>query len=575
MAKRIPQVFIDDVLDKTSLFQLIDEYVPLKKEGANYKACCPFHQEKTPSFYVMESKGFYHCFGCQKSGNAISFLMDFLKHDFLEALEILAIRVGLEVPRQHEVSVEATEKRKSQQDLMTAVDKLYQQNLKVTPEVINYLKARGISGATAKHFHLGFAKNSWHELEERFKNNTPELLALGMLVENDKGNRYSRFRNRLMFPIFNRKGEVIAFGGRVVNPEDKPKYLNSPETTLFHKSNELYHLNHAKRSDEDFLLVVEGYMDVVALFEAGFDNACATLGTSLTKTHLERLLQAKSKLVFCFDGDNAGRGAALKAMQLCFAELTDGLDLRFMFLPEGEDPDSICQQQGREVFNQHIQKAQTINAFFINHLRCDIDLSTMAGRSLLVTKAKPYMDALRASSFKEMLLDELAITSRMDKTLLEKHLKTSDAKVMSFTRAAGDKPSMMRQALGLLVQHPALFHAIQKSYDFKALTLPGHELLKELLLILPEKKATSQLIEHYRDSAHLPVILKLANLEFSIPEDGILSELEGALDALQGRAIQSEIDSLLHKVTNSTITDSERTHLQRLIRTQKQTAGSE
>lgn len=574
MAKRIPQAFIDDVLDKTSLFQLIDEYVPLKKEGGNYKACCPFHQEKTPSFYVMDSKGFYHCFGCQQSGNAISFLMDFLKHDFIQALEILASRVGLEIPRQHEVSQEMQQQRKSQQDLMTEIDKLYQKNLRETPDVISYLKARGISGSTAKHFHLGFAKNAWHELEERFRGQTTELTELGMLVENDKGNRYSRFRHRLMFPIFNRKNDVIAFGGRVINPEDKPKYLNSPETKLFHKSNELYHLNHAKRTDSDYLLVVEGYMDVVALFEAGFDNACATLGTSLTKTHLERLLQAKPKLIFCFDGDKAGRGAALKAMQLCFSELTDGLDLRFMFLAEGEDPDSICQHQGREAFLAQIAKAQTINAFFMMHLREDIDLSTMAGRSLLVTRAKPYLDALAASSFKEMLLDELAITARMDKTLLQKHLSTATEQSAP-RRNANDKPSVMRQALGLLIQHPALFHAIQKHYHFNALTLPGHELLKELMVILPEKKATSQLIEHYRDSPQLPVILKLANLEFSIPEDGILSELEGALDALQNRAIQSEIDGLLQKVTSATISPEERTHLQKLIRAQKQTAHNE
>ncbi len=569
MAKRIPQSFIDEVLDKTSLSQLIDEHVPLKKEGANFKACCPFHQEKTPSFYVMEQKGFYHCFGCKQSGNAISFLMDYLQYDFIDALEMLSSRAGMSLPQEN-VTYQPSAQTLSQKDLLVKVDALYQQNLKVSKEAISYLKARGISGKTAKYFHLGFAKNSWNELEESFPGQQSALTELGMLVKNDKGNIYSRFRNRLMFPIFDRKGLVIAFGGRTLNKEDKPKYLNSPETPLFHKSHELYALNFSKKTKSDALIVVEGYMDVVALFEHGIDNACATLGTSLTTSHLQRLIATRSKLYFCFDGDAAGREAAKRSLRLSLPLLQEGLDLRFVFLPEGEDPDSICQQHGSSYFLKLLEHSTPIHHFFMNYLRENLDLSNMSGRSAFIAKAKPLFETIPASSYRDMMKDELARIARMDIVQLEQHISELD-RVDNTSKSIDTKPSIMRQALAILVQNPELFHAIHHHYDFTHLALPGNELFKKLLEILPIKSKTSQILEYFRPQPkEMAVIMKLANTPLSIPNEGLLEELEGAFYYLQQSSTQSQIELLLKKASDQTISDSERILLQKLIRKQKQ-----
>lgn len=568
MAKRIPQAFIDDILDKTSLANLIDEHVPLKKQGSSYQACCPFHQEKTPSFYVMPDKGFYHCFGCKQSGNAISFLIDYLSHDFLEAVEILASRLGMTVPRDENIKA-FIDKSKPLLELMAEIDGYYQQNLKHATDTIAYLKAREISGETAKHFHLGYAKPGWHHLEEQFKGCGSNLDKTGMRVENDKGNRYDRFRHRLMFPIFDRKGRVIAFGGRVIDKDDKPKYLNSPETALFHKSQELYALNLAQKSEQDSLIVVEGYMDVIGLYQHGIDNAVATLGTSLTASHIERLIATRQQLYVCFDGDSAGRQAAIRALDIAFPMLTDGIDIRFIFLSEGQDPDSLVKTQGRQAFDALLKSAQPLQEVFFARLKQQCDLSQLSGRSLLVAKAKPYLDQLSASSFKDLLMDSLALNARMDKATLVKHLDSGEV-VTRTNQSQGnkEKPSMLRLASAILVQQPTLINEINLP-DLTELNIPGNELLQALLAVCPEKQNTAQLIEHFRHLEQSPIILKLAQLALNIPSDGLLSELQGALNKLAKLALQQQIEALLGKSQLHGLDESERKSLQQLIRQQK------
>ena len=354
MAGRIPQAFIDDLLSRVDIVEVIDRYVPLKKAGANHKACCPFHGEKTPSFTVNQQKQFYHCFGCQVSGNAISFLMEFDHMHFVDAVEYLANRVGLEVPRDAIATI--TPSQQGLFDALSACSQFYQLKLRESPKAIDYLKQRGITGETAQRFELGFSPDAWHALTENTQADNNSLLQSGMLVRSDSGKSHDRFRNRIMYPIRDRRGRVIGFGGRVMD-NSEPKYLNSPETPLFQKGRELYGLYELRRSTRgspDRIIVVEGYMDVIALAHAGIDTAVATLGTATSSEQVALLFRETDEIVFCFDGDAAGKKAAWRALQSALPSLKAGRDARFLFLPDGEDPDTLVKSVGAEQFMQNL-----------------------------------------------------------------------------------------------------------------------------------------------------------------------------------------------------------------------------
>lgn len=414
---RIPQNFIDDLLSRLDIVEVINRRVALKKTGRNYSARCPFHEEKTPSFSVNPDKQFYYCFGCGASGNALSFVMDYERHDFPMAVETLAHSAGMEVPRE-ELNPQQQAKqvqRKTSYDLMEQIANYYQQQLREHPganRAVDYLRERGLSGRIAKDFDIGFAPPGWDNLLKQFGETNElkqQLIDLGMLVDKDDGKLYDRFRDRIMFPIRDNRGRVIAFGGRVLG-DDKPKYLNSPETDIFHKSRELYGLYQARQRNRhiEYLLVVEGYMDVVALAQYDINTGIATLGTASNIDHLRTAFRYSNELVFCFDGDEAGRKAAKRALENALPAMEDGRQIRFMFLPEGDDPDSLVRRLGSSGFQKQLNQAQALEDYFFNSLYEQANPDTLEGKARLSKLAIPMINTLPEGVFKTLMFDALA-----------------------------------------------------------------------------------------------------------------------------------------------------------------------
>lgn len=424
MAGLIPQSFIDELLSRTDIVEVIDKRVKLRKTGKNYSACCPFHQEKTPSFSVEPDKQFYYCFGCGAAGNALGFVMNFDQKEFPEAVESLAADLGLTVPRE-ERGGQSPQKKQEHQDLLSALEQAnqyYQLQLRQHPgreRAITYLKGRGLTGQIAKRFGIGFAPPGWENLVqhlEHYKVSRDVMEKAGLAIareahkrQNDHDTHYDRFRDRIMFPIRDSRGRVIAFGGRVLGDE-KPKYLNSPETPVFHKGSELYGLWEARKSSKkpDCFVIVEGYMDVVALAQHGIDFAVATLGTATSSTHLTRLFRLVKDVVFCFDGDQAGRAAAARALHVSLPLMEDGRQVRFLFLPEGEDPDSLVRKEGADGFRRRLANALPLSDVFFDQIGEDADLASMDGKARLFSKAIPLIKTMPRGLFQQLMLDQLA-----------------------------------------------------------------------------------------------------------------------------------------------------------------------
>jgi len=417
MAGLIPNDFIEQLLDRTDILEVIGNRIELKKKGKDHWACCPFHGEKSPSFSVNPSKQFYYCFGCGVSGTALKFLQEFDKMNFVEAIEELARGAGVEVPRE-EVSAQAKQKqqqRRSLHDLLGSCSDYFAHQLYQHADakpVQRYVLDRGLSEEIVQTFQIGFAPDGWNNLSQHFRNEQTdsELLTTGMLTQNDKGRVYDRFRNRLMFPIRDIRGRVIAFGGRVMSPDEKPKYLNSPETPIFHKGQELYGLYEARKAVKNFdnIIIVEGYMDVVALAQHGVKNAVATLGTATSPTHVQRLFKLTTEIIFCFDGDNAGKRAAIRALANTLPELKDGQQARFLFLPDGEDPDSLVRKEGFEGFMFRAKQAQSLPDFLFQHLQTQADISRLDGKARLVSIARGWIEKVPEGIFRQLLLGELS-----------------------------------------------------------------------------------------------------------------------------------------------------------------------
>ena len=393
MAGRIPQSFINDLIDRVDIVDVIDSRVTLKKAGKNYQARCPFHDEKTPSFSVSPDKQFYHCFGCGVSGTALTFLMEYERLDFVDAVEALARIAGVTVPR--EGNQKAAPDHRRLYDALAAADVWFRGNLKGSEQAIGYLKDRGLTGIIARDFGIGFAPDEWQGLSDALSadHSADSLLKAGLLTENDKGRRYDRFRGRITFPIRDTRGRVIGFGGRVLSKDDTPKYLNSPETPVFHKGRELYGLYEARKALRriDKLLVVEGYMDVVALAQSGIANAVASLGTATTGDHFHKLYRYCEEVVCCFDGDAAGRQAAWRALENALPTLTEGRQLKFMFLPDGEDPDSLVRKEGKAKFLDRVDSAAPAIEYLFNRLSQGLDLGQLDGQARLASLVMPYL----------------------------------------------------------------------------------------------------------------------------------------------------------------------------------------
>jgi DNA primase len=416
----IPESFVQELLARVDIVDVVERYVPLRKSGANYSACCPFHSEKSPSFTVSPSKQFYHCFGCGAHGSAIGFLMQHAGIGFVEAVEDLASSAGMQVPHEERNRAERA-KKAPLTEVMGRAMMFYREQLKTSPKAVDYLKGRGLTGEVAAKFGLGYAPDGWQGLQQVFPDyNDAALVECGLVIVNEQGRRYDRFRDRVMFPILDQRGNVIGFGGRVIG-QGEPKYLNSPETPLFEKGRELYGLTQARQAirDSDTVIVVEGYMDVVALAQHGVGNAVATLGTACTPTHVQKLLRQASKVVFCFDGDAAGRKAAWRALEASLEQLSDDKSAGFLFLPPEHDPDSFVRAEGAETFRRLVAHPTTLTEFLLRELKAGVDLSSAEGRARLVHEAKPHLQKLAAPILRVQLVKAVAEVAALTQAEVE------------------------------------------------------------------------------------------------------------------------------------------------------------
>tara|TARA_B100001142_G_scaffold36835_1_gene32334 strand:- start:1439 stop:3160 length:1722 start_codon:yes stop_codon:yes gene_type:complete len=457
----IPESFINELLNRIDVVDIIDKRVPLKKTGANFVACCPFHQEKTPSFSVSPSKQFYHCFGCGAHGSAISFLIDHDGLNFIDAIHELAKVVGLKVPNQVDEKPEKKKENIVLEDSLILAKKYYQARLKASPEAIKYLKSRGLTGEIAKQFSIGFAPGGWNNLNEVFKDyDNDVLIKSGLINKNEKGKRYDRFRNRIMFPIYNTKGQLVGFGGRVIDEKDSPKYYNSPETSLFQKSYELYGLLAARKSirDKGYVLVVEGYMDVVSLAQHGISNAVATLGTATTSFHIQKLIRYTSEIIFCFDGDEAGKSAAWRAMQNSLASVTDEVQLKFLFLSEQHDPDSYVRENSKEKFEKLAKDATPLSEYVVHYLTKKNDLTSQEDRVKFLNSVEPILNNI--ASLKLTFLLKKRISELLNLTIdeLDKviNVKSKENTKPSSKNIPREATSVVRRFISLLISDPSL-----------------------------------------------------------------------------------------------------------------------
>ncbi len=552
MSGRIPREFIDDLLARVDIVDLIDSHVPLKKTGNSFVARCPFHVEKSPSFSVNRKKQFFHCFGCGASGNAISFLMDFSHLDFVEAVEDLAGFAGVDVPRES-TGYQAGQKKEDLNSLYVVLEQVaafYVEQLRTGAEgkkAVEYLKNRGVSGDCARDFMLGYAPDEWKALAGRF--NQKLLIEAGLLVSSENGQIYDRFRGRIMFPIRDKRARIIGFGGRVLD-DSLPKYLNSPETPLFHKGKEVYGLYELleKNAKPPRILIVEGYMDVIALAQFGIHYAVATLGTATSQAHLDLLFRFSSELVFCFDGDKAGREAAWRAIASVFPCLKGGRQIRIMLLPQNHDPDSLVREEGLDRFTERVQTAQILSDYFFEHFSKDLKLSEMEGRSNLRNEAESYLTQLPIGAFREMMFEKLS-------SLAKQHILDNEA-ILAYKkqekkhRLKNGRPSLPSFVIALLLQNPKFIEIVeQKEIDWNCLEFEGVEKFKNILQMIADKKPANYgvLLEVFRNHADEAIIKKLAALDLLIPDDGIEAEFCDALDKLLTQARSASLDRLLIK----------------------------
>ena len=516
----IPDSFIQDLLARVDIVELVDGYVPLKKAGANYAACCPFHNEKSPSFTVSPTKQFYHCFGCGAHGTAISFVMEYQGMGFVDAVKELASKAGMQVPESEGRSFndEKPGQTRALIEIMARAAQYYKDQLKKSPLAIEYCKKRGLTGEIAARFGMGYAPDGWQNLQEIFPDyNADELKIAGLVIENDAGRRYDRFRDRLMIPIINPKGDIIAFGGRIID-QGEPKYLNSPETPLFEKGRELFGLPQARQAlrETDTAIVTEGYMDVIALAQNGVGNAVATLGTATTATHVTKLLRQVDRIVFCFDGDNAGRKAAWRALENSLEALADNKRLAFIFLPQEHDPDSYIREFGKEQFDRQVTQAMPLSDFLLRELAQRCDLTSSEGKAQLIYEAKPLLLKLPTPLLRLQLVKRLAEASGFAQSEVERLCDLKSYATAAPAKAKRTAPSLTRNLLRIVLHKPQL-----------AATLPI-----DLLPDTPERAALVRLHDLVRANNETSSYAGLREQLRGLPEE---SQIENAASELLGQ----------------------------------------
>ncbi|WP_305839065.1 DNA primase [Photobacterium leiognathi] len=580
MAGKIPRSFIDDLISRHDIVDVIDARVKLKKQGKNFGACCPFHNEKTPSFSVSQEKQFYHCFGCGVHGNVLDFVMEFDRLDFVDAIEELASQLGLEVPRENDGNTthrgpKAADKR-NYYELMGQVSQFYQSQLRTKEGeiAVDYLKGRGLSGEIVKKFSIGFIPDQWDMVRSRFGRDNESQKALvntGMLIENDNGRRYDRFRGRVMFPIHDRRGRVIGFGGRVIG-DGTPKYLNSPETDIFHKGRELYGLYEVLQThrEPEKIMVVEGYMDVVALAQFGVDYAVASLGTSTTGDHIQSLFRQTSTVVCCYDGDRAGRDAAWRAMEQALLYLTDGRQLKFMFLPDGEDPDSCIRAEGKDAFELRVNQAMPLSEFLFNSLMLQVDTTSREGKAKLSTLAVPLIDKVPGGTLRLYLRELLGKNLGLPDEAQLQQLISMHGKESKPVGQVQIKRTPMREVIALLIQHPNF--VTQLEFDMSAFDNIELSGLNLLLSIVDKCRnnpniSTGQLLEHWRGTKNEAMMAKLAawELPLSKDEDNSLDVFLDAMDKIIDQCVEQQIEQLQTKSRTIGLSVDEKQDLQLLL----------
>jgi len=534
----IPESYIQELLHRVDVVDLIDGYVPLKKAGANFAACCPFHNEKSPSFTVSPTKQFYHCFGCGAHGTAISFLMEYSGLGFIDAIKELSGKVGLQVPEDEGRRSHDGPKVTALTEVMARAAKYYYEQLKGSEKAIAYLKGRGVSGEIAQKFGIGYAPDGWQNLGAAFDDYTiAELQVAGLVIKNEQGRLYDRFRDRVMFPIMNQKGEVIAFGGRVMG-EGEPKYLNSPETPLFEKGREVFGLPQARAAlrTKDTAIVVEGYMDVVALAQHGVGNAVATLGTATTATHVQKLLRQVDRIVYCFDGDNAGRKAAWRALENSLEALPEQKSIGFVFLPDGEDPDSFVRSQGTEAFERMIVQATPLSDFLLRELATRCDLTSAEGKAKLVAEAKPLLTRLQTPLLRLQLVKRLAEASGFSQQEVERLCDLRSITKAAPARVPRQAPSLLRPLLRLLLQKPEMAQRLPLA-SLPANTAEARavrHLCKTIRAAGDPPPGYAALLERLRGNEDETIFREAAAelMQQPFAEDDIDAEFDGAIERL-------------------------------------------
>jgi DNA primase len=567
---RLPDAFIDDLLARTDLVEIVSARVPLKRQGREYSARCPFHDERSPSFTVSPVKQFYHCFGCGAHGTAISFLMNYDRLEFLDAVEELAKRAGVEIPREQRAAAANPDSR-DQYAALDAAARFFQQQLEASEKARGYFERRGVDAENRARFGLGYAPDAFDGLKNALGTDERRMALLektGMFSRSDGGRVYDKFRDRVMFPIHDRRGRVIAFGGRVLDKEDGPKYLNSPETPLFHKGRELYGLWQVRQAHAKIprLVVVEGYMDVVALFQYGVTQAVATLGTATTPEHAELLFRNAADVYFCFDGDKAGRGAAWKAVESVLPRMRDGRQAFFLFLPEGEDPDSIVRKEGSAGFEARLQQAVSLSEFFFaEHMR-EINLDTLEGRARLAERAKPQLAQIPDGAFRDLMQQRLAELARLNAAVAAPAPAPVPVKRAAPRGAPAPKRSPVRTAITLLVQQPSLAMESDPPHFFSMLRQPGIALLTQLIAIVRERPgiSTGALLEHFQETEDFAVLGKLAVEEVLALPQNWRQEFLGSLKNLDIETLRQREAELKEKLEAGGLAAPERDELREI-----------
>ena len=572
MSDRIPQDFIDELVQRVDIGEIIGNRIDIKKAGKEYKANCPFHGEKTPSFTVSPEKGFYHCFGCGAHGTALGFLMEYERLTFIEAIEELAKVVGIDVPKTKEDKIK-NKRNNSLKELLSEVSIHFTSNLSQSKEAINYLKNRGIDGKNAKNFSLGFSNNSWSEILDKFgssEKNKQRLLDAGLIIKKDDGGFYDRFRNRIMFPIKDNRGDVLGFGGRIIGNDD-PKYLNSPETTLFKKGELLYALFESKEAinKTKSVIIVEGYTDVIALHKYGFNNALATLGTATTEFHIRKMFRTIDEIIFCFDGDKAGYKAALKAMELSLPIIKTNKEVNFLILEKGQDPDEMMENNGPDAFKTALSNAYSLDQFLIEVMRDRYNIETVKGKANAIEDGMSLLSKVKEGIYKDLLIESFSTEFKLNENQIKrfyenKNQKRSAGKRFSKNRQNNKKvelrPSLIKQAISILLHYPNLLNNITIEDRLNHINEKGIDILKKIITLTQGKDSIrlATILEHFQDKKIRQHLQNLSLETLIVRESEIQNEFQDILNRLYILNNKTEMKVLLKKASQNNLTKLEK-----------------